>query len=37
MLKKLILRVSVLLLGALSTLNVSYSAGKNQNNGKSLL
>ena len=37
MLKKLILGVSILLLGALSTSNVSYSAGKNQNNGKSLL
>lgn len=37
MLKKLILGVSILLLGVLSTSNVSYSSGKNQNNGKSLL
>ena len=36
MLKKLILGVSILL-GVLSTSNVSYSASKNQNNGKSLL
>ena len=37
MLKKLILEVSVLLLAVLTTSHVSYSSGKNQNNGKSLL